>query len=62
MKFTVPFITETTELWEVEARSANEATMIATTARLAGDDPTHVHVSKFKLGSVRTTLQEPTAP
>ena len=58
MKFTVPFITETTELFEVEARSANEATMLATTMRIAGDSPTHSHVSKFKLGVVRTTIIE----
>lgn len=61
MKFTVPFITEITELYEVDARSGNEATMVATERRLRGDDPTHKHVTKFRLGVVRTTIEEPEA-
>lgn len=59
MKFTVPFITETTELYEFDARSATEATMMATLARAEGVPPTHTSVTKFRLGSVRSTIVEP---
>lgn len=70
-KWSVPFITETTDIWEVEAGNKSQATMIATLARQrfvdghdkeSGDTPpnldapTHSHQTKFQLGTIRETV------
>lgn len=66
-QWSVPFITETTEIWEVEANTKQQAQHEATMARAAhlfdvehGNEsnhvPTHSHVTKFQLGTIRETV------
>lgn len=57
--YPVPFITETTEIFNVEASSPSEATMKATLAREAGAEPDHRRVTKFKLGTVKRAIVDP---
>ena len=57
--YSVPFHTHTIDIFEVEATSGADATMKATTARLAGEKPTHSHVSSFKVETPRTTRADP---
>lgn len=72
-RWSVPFITETTDIWEVEAPNERSAVMEATTKRAsylhdtesghevkASDKPTHSHMTKFVLGTVRTTVDPST--
>ena len=58
MKFNVPFITETTRIYTVEARTKVEATMLATEARLADEPPTHEFESKTRIGTVSAPVEE----
>lgn len=69
-KYNVPFITETTEIWQVEANTKAEATMKATMARerwrndgtqdyTSKDAPAHHHVSSFKLGTIAVPVPDP---
>jgi hypothetical protein len=59
-KYTVPFITETIEMFEVEAISAAEATMLGVRLKDSGAEATHSRVSKFKIGTVKPTVVEDT--
>lgn len=54
--YSVPFHTHTTEIYEVEASSPAEAAMKATLAREAHEAPTHHHVAKFSIGTVKATV------
>lgn len=70
-RWSVPFITETTDIYEVEAGNRNQAVMLATVTRekcldalrdgksTDGVAPTHSHVTKFQLGVVRETVSDP---
>ena len=58
MTFNVPFITETTAVYRVEARTKTEATMLATEARLAGEEPEYLFESKTRLGLVSAPIDE----
>jgi hypothetical protein len=68
-RWSVPFVTETTDIWEVEAPNERSAVMEATTLRSRylfdkehgnevskADAPTHSHMTKFVLGTVRPTV------
>lgn len=57
--YPVPFITETVDIYNVEASSPSEATMKATIAREKGETPSHTRVNKFKLGTVKRAAADP---
>jgi hypothetical protein len=57
-KYSVPFITETTDIYEVEAQSPAHAAFDAGEQRRAGTPPTHSHATT-RLGTTKLTL-EPT--
>lgn len=59
--FNVPFKRELLDVYQVEARSRTEATMLAERARLQGEAPTFTHEVKFQLGRVETAVAEPTS-
>lgn len=71
-QWSVPFITETTEIYEVEAATKTHAVMVATIRRerwiasvdatvdaASVDAPQHTRITKFVLGTVATTLDDP---
>jgi len=61
-RYSVPYITETTDIFEVDAKSGADAVLKAEELRRAGTTPTHSHTSKFAIGSVKPTLTvDPTA-
>jgi len=57
-KYSVPFTTETIEIFEVEATSPAEAAKIASTRRLVGHAPTHHRVTKFNIGACKPTIED----
>jgi len=60
--FNVPFKREILDVYQVQARSRTEATMLAERARLAGEKPTFTHETKFQLGKVETALADSGTP
>lgn len=56
--YSVPFTTVTIDIYEVDATSGADATMKATTARLAGVEPMHSHIAKFTVETPKPTLHE----
>ena len=50
--WSVPFITETTDIFVVEAANKTSATWLAEQKRAAGEKPTASHRTKFALGTV----------
>jgi len=60
--YSVPFHTHTTDVFEVEASSPAEAAMHATLARQSGSEPTHSHVTKFSIGTVKATIVDDDGP
>lgn len=70
--WSVPFITETVELYHIEAKTKGEAVMLATIKRQRymdalvitaeeheSDAPDHSHISKFTLGTIAKAVADP---
>ena len=60
--WTVPFITETTELWKVKAKNRIEAAALAMQRRSAGQTPDHVHQTRFVVGTVAQAVPDLDTP
>ena len=59
--YSVPFITETTDIYEVIAQSTAHAAFDAGEQRRAGKPPTHSHATT-RLGTTKVTLPDDDAP
>ncbi len=57
--YAVVFTETTEEHYHIEARSASEATMLATHARWNGEEPLRKAVVGFKVNSPKTVISDP---